>query len=112
MLPTSLLFLAAIALAAFAILVLAWAMFFALFTRRRVYGTVVVACGCLGGIGAMLLLLALSAIFGSFAHTPSFENWLLAFGAGFGLAGGVCAAVGLFSPLFSYNNRWSGRRHA
>jgi hypothetical protein len=36
----------------------------------------------------------------------------LAFGAGFGLAGGVCAAVGLFSPLFSYNNRWSGRRHA
>src|ERR1700681_3853360 len=89
MLPTSLLFLAAIALAAFAVLVLAWAMFFALFTRRWVYGTVVVACGCLGGIGAVLLLLALSATFGSFAHTPSFENWLLAFGAGFGLAGGV-----------------------
>jgi hypothetical protein len=110
--PAFLLFLAAKAFAAFAVVVAGWAMFFALFTRRRVYGAITIACGCLGGIGAILSLLALTAIFGSFQNAPPLEAWLVLFGAGFGLAGGGCAVVGFFWPLFTYNNRWSARRHA
>ena len=107
---TFILFLALIALAVFAVVVIAWGMFFILFTRRRSYGAKTLTCGCLGGIGIMLTILALRLAFRSSDNAPSFETLLVVFGAGFGLAGGFYAVVGFFSPLFSYNNRWSARK--
>ena len=107
---TFVLFLALVTLAVFAVMVFAWGMFFVLFTRRRSYGAITLACECLGGIGVMLAIQVLRLVFFPSGNASSFETLLLVFGAGFGFAGGFYAVVGFFSPLFSYNNRWSARK--
>lgn len=110
MLSTFVLFLALAALTVIASIVFAWGMFFAIFTQRPMYGVKTLACGILGGIGGVLLILALCvAVCPSDCALP-FRILLMVLETGFCIAGGTCAVLGLLSPLFSYNNRWSARK--
>ena len=110
--PTFLLFLAFVALAASSVPVLAWGIFFSIFSRRRIYGAKTLFIGCLGGLGSLLLILALGKIFRTSVSQASIETLIMIFGAGFGIVGGFYAVVGFFSPMFSYNNRWYSRRRS
>jgi hypothetical protein len=107
---TFLLLLVFAVLAATSIPVLAWGLFFAVFSSHRIYGAKTLVIGCLGGVGSLLLFLALGMIFRTSDSQASIETLLMIFGAGFGLVGGFYAVVGFFSPMFSYNNRWYSRR--
>jgi MFS family permease len=109
---TFLLFLAFVALAASSVPVLAWGLFFAIFSRRRNYGAKTLVIGCLGGVGSLLLILALGMIFRTSGNQASIETLVMIFGVGFGFVGGFYAVVGFFSPMFSYNNRWYSRRRS
>ena len=110
--PTFLLFIAFAVLAASSIPVLAWGLFFSIFSRRRIYGAKTLFIGCLGGLGSLSLILTLGMIFRTSADHTSIKTLIMIFGAGFGLVGGFYAIVGLFSPMFSYNNRWYSRRRS
>src|ERR1017187_6209311 len=109
---TFLLFLAFVALATSSLPVLVWGLFFSIFSRRRIYGAKTLFFGCLGGLGSLLLILALGIIFRTSINQASIEKLIMIFGAGFGIAGGFYAVVGFFSPMFSYNNRWYSRRRS
>ena len=99
-----------IVFASFSIPVFAWGLYFALLSRRRLYGAKTLSCGSLGGIGGLLLVQALSMVFQSTNNSHSLDSLPLIFGAGFGVVGGIYAIAGYLSPMFSYNNRWYSRK--
>ena len=74
----------------------------------------VLAVGFLGGLGLSLFYLLLQHWLSESPVIVISESTLVAFGSGFGLAGGGIAIVAqltpLFLQLFSQSNRWSARR--
>lgn len=93
--------------------VFVWCMYL-LATNRQRRALVVFGVGSVGGLGLALLYFLLRLWF-SGSPVPLISGpTLLAFGSGFGWAGGGAAVIGQLAPLFSHmfghSNRWNARR--